>query len=741
MVAIKFIKNTPLNKIGDVTEINDKGFKLYLDEGVAIKYCKVPKQLRNKLFRFTKLKGKIPFEKAWQKTNNYVYDDKSFTQHKDNAGIICGINNLVVVDIDGNADSTLDLLSEKLPKTYTVRTGKQGFHLYYIADEIVKTTAFAYNDSHIDLKAEGGQVVIEGSIHPETKKVYSCHHDVEISKISKDELLKVFNIVQKNGVTINQPKKTNNNVAISEESDESRSAREYREICRLVGQGKNKEEIFQKMSSFAKWASAPDSYKEYTYNKAENYIKSKKQEPVNNENIRFRVFELLCDSNKETRINSQLDAEEILVLHLKNKFRFKTILQDENNEMWGYCDGIYIKAGMSLAREELRMILGKAYNGMLVSKVLNKLMADTYIEPNHFFKNDYPYLLPVANGLLNLKTLELLDFDSDKIFFTKLNIKYVEGSKCPNILKHFNDAFENESDVILLQEAIGNCLIKKYTYQKAVMMVGSGRNGKGVTLDLLSRLLGAQNTSAVTLEQLEKDQYSLSELHGKLANIGGDLNKTSLNHTGTFKTATGGDLLTAPRKFLTPMYFINYAKFFFACNELPMIEDTSRGFWDRWLYFDFPYTFIPVEEYNLKSDEEKLKFKIADPKIKEKLFAEKELEGFLIFALVGMKRLMKNNCFTLSETFENVKIKWMRQSDSFKAFCQDNIVVSYEDYVSKGTLKKQYMEFVKDNKLKPENDRHIKAILTTEYGAIAKQKVIDDQQGVWVWEGLKWNLK
>ena len=244
MVAIKFIEQTPTNKVGDITEMADKGAQMYVDEKVAEYYFKAPKQLRKNSFRFTKLRGKIPFEKAWQKKNNYKFDDPSFNQHKNNAGVICGINNLVVVDIDGNADSTLDLLLEKLPKTYTVRTGKQGFHLYYIADEIVKTTAFSYNESHIDLKAEGGQVVIEGSIHPETKKQYSCHFDLDISPISKEQLLTVFNIVQKNGVTVNNTKKEKKTeVSAISENDESRSAREYQEICRLLGQGKTKTEI------------------------------------------------------------------------------------------------------------------------------------------------------------------------------------------------------------------------------------------------------------------------------------------------------------------------------------------------------------------------------------------------------------------------------------------------------------------------------------------------------------------
>lgn len=739
MVAIKYIQDTPTAKKGDITEIkNPKGAEMYIKEGVAEYYFKVPRQLRNNKFRFTKLRGKIPFEKGWQKDANYKYDDPSFNQYKDNAGIICGINNLVVVDIDGNADSTLAKLSEKLPKTYTVRTGKQGFHLYYIADEIVKTTAFEFNGSHIDLKAQGGQVVIEGSIHPETKNSYKCHFDLDISPISKKEILEVFNLTQKNGITINNTKKQSietDNITIENNNDESRSAVEYQEICRLLGQGKDKETIFKRMLSFSKWSSSDDRYKEYTYNKAEHFIQESKNAPITEDNIKYKVLELLADGNRETKFDSLLEAEEILVSHLINKFSFKTIQQDEKTEIWGYNKGIYISSGQSLAKEELRIVLGKAYRSSLVKNIIEKLITDTYISTKDFFKNDYPFLLPVENGLLNLKTITLEPFDSEKIFFTKVPIKFKPDATCPNIETHLKNVLKNADDIYLLQEAIGNCLIKKYTYQKAVMMVGSGRNGKGVTLDLIGRLLGADNCCAVTLEQLEKDQYALSELHGKLANIGGDLNKTSLENTGVFKTATGGDLLTAPRKFMTPMYFINYAKFFFACNELPMVSDTSRGFWDRWLYFEFPYTFIPETEYKTKSENEKTIYKIADPKIKETIFKEEELEGFLLFAIKGMKRLVDNNCFSFSETFELVKQKWMRQSDSFKAFCMDYVKTDYNMYLAKSVLKQTYMNFCNENKLKPENDRHIKNVLTTELGAMSKQRTIDNTVQ-WVWEGI-----
>jgi len=35
----------------------------------------------------------------------------------------------------------------------------------------------------------------------------------------------------------------------------------------------------------------------------------------------------------------------------------------------------------------------------------------------------------------------------------------------------------------------------------------------------------------------------------------------------------------------------------FACNELPRVYDTSKGFWRRWILINFPYEFVDRERY------------------------------------------------------------------------------------------------------------------------------------------------
>jgi putative DNA primase/helicase len=439
-----------------------------------------------------------------------------------------------------------------------------------------------------------------------------------------------------------------------------------------------------------------------------------------------QVLEKLADGDGRTKDNSRAEAEELLVTHIINKYYIKTILQDERLEIWAYCDGIYLNTGQSLIKKELREILGLAYKNIISKNVTDKITADTYIKASEFFINDYPYLLPLKDNILDLKTLKTIDFDPNKIFFSKLSINYNINAKCPNIQKHLNNVFKDKSDVNLFQESLGNCLIREYKYQKSVMFSGSGRNGKGVTLDIVRRLFTTDNCSGVSLQQLEEDNFAYGELYGKMVNMCGDLDKTSLQTTGKFKMATGGDLVSGARKFLNPITFSNYAKFFFACNELPIVYDDSRGFWDRWLFFDFSYTFVSKEEYNNKSKEQKNRCKVIDTSIKDNLFTDEELEGLLNFAVVGMKRLERNNGFTSSITHEEIKLKWKCKSDSFIAFCLRKVEISQTDYITKSDLRQQYTLFCHSNNESIFGDQHIKTIVTTKYGAYEKKIQVKD---------------
>lgn len=91
-----------------------------------------------------------------------------------NIGLACGPSNLVVLDFDAakgpqeksGIENFRDAYSgRQLPRTYTVRTGSGGWHLYYRAPEGValRNTASTLAEK-VDTRAQGGYVVAPGSI-------------------------------------------------------------------------------------------------------------------------------------------------------------------------------------------------------------------------------------------------------------------------------------------------------------------------------------------------------------------------------------------------------------------------------------------------------------------------------------------------------------------------------------------------------------------------------------------------
>jgi len=84
-----------------------------------------------------------------------------FTSMDCNIGTITGsVSNLVVVDVDGEKGiQTLKTLN--LAPTLTSRTGGNGYHLFYFSPVSIPTRKLP----GIDLKSEGGYVVLPPSIH------------------------------------------------------------------------------------------------------------------------------------------------------------------------------------------------------------------------------------------------------------------------------------------------------------------------------------------------------------------------------------------------------------------------------------------------------------------------------------------------------------------------------------------------------------------------------------------------
>jgi len=437
-----------------------------------------------------------------------------------------------------------------------------------------------------------------------------------------------------------------------------------------------------------------------------------------------------------------------VVNYILNNHKIKTLRFDEKEEYWIFQGGIYLPEGKTYINEICNLLFGITHTKHKVNNVATIIASKTYIDSEDFFnkQNKYPFLIAVNNGILDLKTLELQHFNHDYYFFNKLSMDFNPNGDCPKIKEFINQITSREDDVKVIQELFGFCLVKEYFLEKSFMFYGAnGRNGKSKLLNIIKNFIGDKNVSGLNLEDIEKDQFALSNLHNKMVNISGDISNAAIRNTGNFKSLTGRDFIEANRKFKKPISFISYAKMIFAANELPAINTLSDAFWLRWVVIEFPYQFLPQKEINSLPADKRDNVFLQDPDVVLGLMTDEEMEGLLLWAIDGLNRIIKNKDFSNKETARQTNISWLKRSNSVAAFILDEVIEDYDSHIIKGDFKRRYLSYCRSNKIKSLNDRVINATLGSETGAVSGRKTvfvegIGNEQSH-VWEGIKFKTQ
>jgi len=466
---------------------------------------------------------------------------------------------------------------------------------------------------------------------------------------------------------------------------------------------------------------------------------AEKSKLLNEEELRSDYDLLISEVHFAIQSRAKDKANELIVKHIEKHKHIHTTRVDEKPEMWYYIDGIYKPNGRTYIKEFCRNVLKDYSNVRQINEIIAKIEQDTYIDPDDLFNNQnkYPELIPVLNGILNIFTREMIPFTPNLFFFNKLNVKYNKYADCAKIVKFVNEIVDSESVFKGLQELTGFTLYKKYKFEKAFVFVGKGRNGKSKWLEILTHMLGIDNMSNVDLNSMEKkDGFALARLFNKLVNVASEISTQALKDTGNFKAATGNDTLEANRKFKNSIKFKNYAKMIFTANNLPPTKDLTQGFFDRWNIIDFPYSFIPQKEINMLTEEQKELVKLQDPDVLKELLKPDQISGFLNWGLDGLDRLMLNKSFSTAEAGSIIKNKWIRKSDSIKAFIDEWIIQDHSAHINKSEFRKVYTHYCKMHKIKLISDKQIKKAIEVETGG-ATRRTYYDGKDIYLWEGVR----
>jgi len=180
------------------------------------------------------------------------------------------------------------------------------------------------------------------------------------------------------------------------------------------------------------------------------------------------------------------------------------------------------------------------------------------------------------------------------------------NEETPHLDKLFTD-WVGEEYKQTLYEVLAYCCYTDYPIQLLFCLYGSGRNGKSSFQKILTNFIGKKNISSTELDTLLVSRFETFKLYRKLVCTMGETNFGMLNKTSLLKKLVGGDVIGFEKKNKDPFDDFNYAKIIISSNSLPSSNDTSDGFYRRWMIIKFENEFpegkdvtysIPEEEYN-----------------------------------------------------------------------------------------------------------------------------------------------
>jgi putative DNA primase/helicase len=133
-----------------------------------------------------------------------------------------------------------------------------------------------------------------------------------------------------------------------------------------------------------------------------------------------------------------------------------------------------------------------------------------------------------------------------------LPCNYVADADCPRWLAFLDDVLSGDRELVaMLSEWFGYCLTNDTSQQKALLMIGPPRSGKGTTIRTLRRMVGSDNCASPSLSSLG-ERFGLSSLLGKTNALCSDAHlgrsADSIRVLETLKSIIGEDDQLVDRK-------------------------------------------------------------------------------------------------------------------------------------------------------------------------------------------------
>lgn len=201
--------------------------------------------------------------------------------------------------------------------------------------------------------------------------------------------------------------------------------------------------------------------------------------------------------------------------------------------------------------------------------------------------NTSEYSVVFKNGILDVLHWTFEPMTPDHYESIQINTEYNPSATGATADEFFSTATCGDKDVEqLLYEAIGYSMLKTNELAKAFMLTGNGRNGKSTYLEIMKKMLGIKNYSAISFKDLSNN-FRAANLIDKLASLAGDISAQPIQESDLFKSIAAAEDIMLEQKYKQAFVGKLFSTMFFSCNKLPKTPDTSDGFYRRFVIVPF----------------------------------------------------------------------------------------------------------------------------------------------------------
>ena len=294
-----------------------------------------------------------------------------------------------------------------------------------------------------------------------------------------------------------------------------------------------------------------------------------------------------------TRQWDRLGPEASICTRIRDEI-FNSLLTEEIKAARDAGDEAREKAA---AKFQLRCLDGES---AMLDKLLKNLTRtrELYVDENDM--DAMEEFIAVENGLVNLKTRDLVPNAPDALMVKYCNVRYDPSADCPTWRKCVSTWFGSEEVAWYMQKVLGKMLAGRPDEEAFYLLIGDGANGKSSFLETISEVMGGYSKTVIGRKGTPASGHraDIVRLQGARFVYCSETGSGESFRAADLKRISGGDKISARGAYAAEVKeFPARFTLFIATNFAPNMQGADNAMRRRIRLIDFPHDFENDPKY------------------------------------------------------------------------------------------------------------------------------------------------